>query len=100
MYAQLIQCRTTAERLDELGQVIRRELVSALRVERGFSGALSLLDRASGSALVVVLWETNEDAARLLVDCDASPLSVLAAVTELSVADLCGARVWEVSARG
>jgi hypothetical protein len=100
MYAQLIESATEPERVDELSEVIRRELVTALRGQEGFSGALSLLDRATGSGLLVVLWETGEEAARPLVQCGAPLVSALAAVAELSTRDLSTSTVWEVSARG
>jgi hypothetical protein len=99
MYAQLIESTTTPERVDELSQVIRRELVIALRGQEGFSGALSLLDRETGTGLLVVLWETGEEAARPLLQCGAPLLSALAAVAEVSTGDLRASTVWEVSAR-
>ena len=67
MHAQLIESTTSADRVDELSEVIRRELLVALRRQEGFSGALSLLDRETGTGLLVVLWETGEEAARPLV---------------------------------
>jgi hypothetical protein len=85
MYAQLIETTTAPERVDELSQVIRRELVTALRGQQGFSGALSLLDHETGAGLLLVLWETDEEAARPI---------------ELASGDLGASTVWEVSARG
>jgi hypothetical protein len=100
MYAQLIESTTTPDRIDELSRVIRRELVVALREQEGFSGALSLLDRATGSGLIVVLWETGEEAARPLAQCEAPLLAALAAVAEVTSGALLPSAVWEVSARG
>jgi hypothetical protein len=100
MHAQLIETTTTPDRLDELSEVIRRELVVALRGQKGFSGALSLLDRETGTGLLVVLWETGQEAARPLVQCDAPLLAALAAVAEISNGALPPSTVWEVSARG
>jgi hypothetical protein len=100
MYAQLIQSATTPDRVDELSTVIRRELMTALRWQEGFSGALSLLDRTTGTSLLVVLWETDEEAARPLVQCGAPLLKALTAVAEVSTGDLSASTVWEVSARG
>jgi hypothetical protein len=100
MHAQLIESATTPDRVDELSEVIRRELVVALRGQEGFSGALSLLDRATGTGLLVVLWETGEEAARPLVQCGAPLLAALAAVAEVSTGALRASTVWEVSARG
>lgn len=100
MHAQLIESTTTPDRVDELSEVIRRELVVALRGQEGFSGALNLLDRETGTGLLLVLWETGEEAARPLVQCGAPLLAALAAVAEVSTCALRPATVWEVSARG
>jgi hypothetical protein len=90
MYAQLIRARADHERLDELEALVRRELVCALRQEDGFCGALSLVDRNGSELLTVLLWETEDDAARPLVPCDAPSLEAL---THGSCT------VWEVNAR-
>lgn len=100
MHAQLIESTTAPERVAELSQVIRRELVVALRGQEGFSGALSLLDPETGTGLLVVLWETGEEAARPLAQCDAPLLAALAAVAEVSAGALLPSTVWEVSCRG
>jgi hypothetical protein len=86
MYAQVISCTAAPERLDELTRVIRGELGTALRCEHGFSGALALADRASGRCLLVLLWETDEEAARPLVTASIARIS-------------CAPTVWEVDAR-
>ena len=98
MYAQLIESTTPPGRIDDLTRVVRRELLTALRRQEGFSGALSLVDRETGRGLLVVLWETGEEAARPLVQCGAPLLTALAAVAEVSIGDLSAATVWEVSA--
>ncbi len=99
MHAQLIESTTSADRVDELSEVIRRELLVALRRQEGFSGALSLLDRETGTGLLVVLWETGEEAARPLVRCGAPLLAALAAVAEVSTGVLRPSTVWEVTVR-
>jgi hypothetical protein len=88
MYAQLIESVTTPERIDELGRSIRCELVTALRGQPGFSGVFSLLDRETGRSLLVILWETDEEASRPLVACDVPPLGTSPPT------------VWEVCGRG
>jgi hypothetical protein len=91
VYAQLIERTVALDRIDELCRVLGRELLTALRAQTGFSGALSLVDREAGRSLLVVLWETGEEAARPLVEC-----AVLAGLTG---ADGCRSTVWEVSRR-
>jgi hypothetical protein len=93
MYARLIETETTPARVDELAVAIRRELVTALRGQHGFSGALSLIDRTSARSLLVVLWETELEAGRPLVDCNAPILATFSCSTPL------GSTVWEVCAR-
>jgi hypothetical protein len=100
MHAQLIESTTSPARVGELDRVIRRELFTALRGQAGFCGAFSLLDRGAGRALLVILWETDEEAARPLVQCGAPLLEALAAVADISGGDPCAQTVWEVSARG
>jgi hypothetical protein len=46
----------------ELDAVVRERLIPALAREPGFIGALNLVDRASGDAMVIVLWETQDQA--------------------------------------
>ena len=99
MYAQIIESGTTPERIDELALAIR-ELVTALREQPGFSGLLNLVDRKTGSGLLVVLWETDDEVARPLVDCGAPMLKALAALAEISCGDPGPPTVWEVAARG
>ena len=99
MYAQIIESGTTPERIDELALAIR-DLVTALREQHGFSGLLGLLDRKTGSGLLVVLWETDDEVARPLVDCGAPMLTALAALAEISCGDPGPPTVWEVAARG
>jgi hypothetical protein len=78
-----------------LDEIVQRELLPALRTERGFSGGLSLVDRATGRALVLVFWETEEEAARSL------PRYYGALLTALGVPDpdTYAPRIWEVGAR-
>ena len=75
-------------------QIVCRELLPALRTEPRFSGALGLVDRME-TALVLIFWETEEDATRL------PPAYFAALLAELGVADPAAyaPKVWEVSAR-
>lgn len=90
MYAQVVELQLEPERLDELEWLVRSELVPALREQSGFSGALNLTDRERGGTLLVLLWETEDEAARTH-----SQL----AVTDLVAARPCSVTVWEVDAR-
>ena len=91
MYAQLIESRTTPERVDDLARTICREVFVSLREQPGFCGGLSLVDRDAARAVVVLLWETDEQAAR--------PLDPRAASILLRDAAAAAPSVLEVDAR-
>jgi hypothetical protein len=99
MYGQMIETGVPPKRLDELGDVIQRRLVPALREQPGFSGALSLVDHETGRAVLLLLWESDDEAGRPLADRGAPLLQALAAFAELSGMDPGAATVWEVNAR-
>ena len=62
MYAQLIETRLKPERPEVLERLVRNGLVPALREQPGFCGALSLTGRKRARTLLVLLWETEEEA--------------------------------------
>ena len=92
MYAQTLEGGGWPERLNE---AVQRELLPALRMERGFCGAVSLVDRGTERALVLGFWETEEEASRPL------PPYFAGLLAELGVADPAtyAPRIWEVGAR-
>lgn len=85
MHAQVITLTIEPRRLPELEYLIRFELLPALRTEPGFSGATSLIEQPHGRVLLILLWETEEEAGR--------PASAL--LEPFSAATT----VWEVNAR-
>ena len=60
MYAQLVEGGTTPELRDRMDRIVREELLPALAVEPGFAGTLNLVDRETGKAMMLMLWETRE----------------------------------------
>ena len=91
MYAQVFEL-PGAERRARLSRSIHCELIPALRTEDGFCGALSLMRRETGELLLLVFWETENEAARPLLPCLAALLDELGATSDVS-------RIWEVGAR-
>ena len=89
MYAQVIETSVPPEQLALLERLVRCELLPALRGEPGFSGAMSLVDRDRAATLLVLLWETEADAAR-----------PRASVTGLPGVAPSPTTLWEVNARG
>jgi hypothetical protein len=93
MYAQVLTQTTTPERCGALDAAIRDRLLPSLRVAEGFCGALHLVSRDSGEGMLIVLWETEEQAAR------ATPEEELAVLACAADGRCAGASVWEVTQR-
>ena len=99
MYAQLIEGGTTPERRTEMDRVVTDGMVPALQDEPGFAGALNLVDRTSGNALMIILWETEAQARRALSEYGGAFLKALADVAAISTGTRNPISVWEVNAR-
>ena len=99
MYAQLIQGGTTPDQRPEMDRVVTDEMVPALQGEPGFAGALNLVDRETGNAMMIVLWETEAQARRALPEYGARFLKALAAVAAISTGTHRPISVWQVNAR-
>jgi len=99
MHAQLVQGGTTPDRRPEMDRIVTDELIPALHEEAGFSGALNLVDRESGDAMMIVLWETEAQARRSLREYGGAFLKALADVAAISTGTRRPITVWEVNAR-
>lgn len=65
MYAMLVQGGTRPEGRDEMNRAVVELLVPAFEAEPGFRGAINLEDRSTGQGVMVILWETEEQARRM-----------------------------------
>jgi hypothetical protein len=99
MYAQLIQGGTTPDRRPDMDRIVTDDMVPALHEEPGFSGALNLVDRETGNALMIVLWETEAQARRALGEYGGAFLKALAGIAAISTGNRSPMSVWEVNAR-
>jgi len=99
MYAQLVQGGTTPDKRGEMDRIVNEELVPALHDEPGFAGALNLVDRETGNALMLVLWETVEQANRSLSEYGQQFLKALASIAAITTGNRAPISVWEVNAR-
>jgi len=99
MYAQLIEGGTTPESRNEMDRIVTDEMIPALKAEPGFSGALNIVDRSSGNAMMLVLWETEAQARRALNEYGDAFLRALARVAQISTGTRRPISVWEVNAR-
>jgi hypothetical protein len=99
MYAQLIEGGTTPDNRTTMDRIVTDALVPALEAEPGFSGALNLVDRVSGDAMMIVLWETEAQARRALAEYGSAFLKALAGIAAISTGTRRPISVWEVNAR-
>jgi hypothetical protein len=99
LFAQLIQGGTTPDRRGEMDRLVTESLIPALREEPGYAGALNLVDRDSGNAMMLVFWETREQAERPLDEYGTGFLKALALITGISAGQRSPITVWEVNAR-
>jgi hypothetical protein len=99
MYAQLIEGGTTPESRTEMDRIVTDEMIPALKAEPGFSGALNIVDRSSGNAMMLVLWETEAQARRALNEYGDAFLRALARIAQISTGTRRPMSVWEVNAR-
>ena len=99
MYAQLIEGGTTPARRNDMDRIVTDELVPALEAEPGYAGALNLVDRESGNALMVILWETEPQARRALSEYGGAFLKALANIAAISTGTRAPLSAWEVNAR-
>lgn len=60
MFARVQTVHQPAEKLDQLTKIAREQLPAARELP-GFKGFQYLVDRENGKALVISLWETEED---------------------------------------
>jgi hypothetical protein len=99
MYAQVIEGGTTPEFRTEMDAIVTDRLIPALEAEAGYAGALNLVDRGSGEAMMIVLWDEEAPARRPLPEYGPAFLKALAAITAISTGQRKPIGVWEVNAR-
>ena len=99
MYAQLIEGGTTPDQREAMDRIVTDEMVPALEVEPGFAGALNVVDRESGDAMMIVLWETEAQTRRALPEYGSAFLKALAGIAAISTGTRNPISIWEVNAR-
>jgi hypothetical protein len=99
MYAQVIEGGTTPDRREVMDRLVTDEMIPALEAEPGFAGALNVVDRDSGDAMMIVRWQTEAQARRALGEYGAAFLKALAGVAAISTGTRRPISVWEVNAR-
>jgi hypothetical protein len=99
VYAQVIEGGTTPDHRDAMDRIVTDEMIPALDAEPGFSGALNIVDRESGNAMMIVLWQTEAQARRALGEYGGAFLKALAGIAAISTGTRSPISVWEVNAR-
>ena len=61
MYARIATTESQPGRLDDMVRGLREQTMPVLRAEKGFRGGFGLIDRTSGKAVAIALFETRED---------------------------------------
>ena len=99
MHAQVIEGGTTPELRTKMDRIVTDQMIPALQGEPGFAGALNLVDRDSGDAMMIILWDTDTQARRELSNYTGPFLQALANVAAISTGTRRPISVWEVNAR-
>ena len=61
MYARVTSFQIEPSRLDEALEVTSNSILPVMKQQQGFKGVLTLVDRQTGKATSVTLWETEAD---------------------------------------
>ena len=99
MYAQVIQGGAALEQRAQMDAVVHEQMIPALQEEPGFSGALNLVDRDTGKAMMIVMWQEEEQARRPLTEYGRSFLQALASVAAITSGNRAPISVWHVNAQ-
>src|SRR2546430_11338028 len=62
MHARLMIAQYRPGKADEGMQMYRESVLPEARQQRGFKGAMALLDRSTDKGMSITLWETEADA--------------------------------------
>jgi hypothetical protein len=99
MHAHLTPCHVPLDRCAEMERLVADRLIPALRSVPGCAGALNLVDRATGSLLLIALWESPTSAARPPGEHGDDIAAAFAELEALSTGERRPPSVWEVGAR-
>jgi hypothetical protein len=102
VYAQLVRSRTTNQKRAEMHRIVADELIPALHDEPGFAGALSLVSPRDGETIMIVLWQSAEQAQSPLGDNGTSvlaPLLLRAGIAGAAPGEQQRTSVWDVTVR-
>ena len=99
MFAQLVEGGTSPELREEMDRIVREEMSPALAHEAGHAGALNLVNRDSGNALMLMLWESREHAEKPIRARGPAFLRALGSIAAISTGTRAPISLWEVNVR-
>jgi hypothetical protein len=99
MFAQLVEGGASPELRAEMDRIVHEEMLPALQHEPGYAGALNLVDRQTGNAMMLTLWDTQEQAELPIRERGEAFLRALGSIAAISSGQRRPISVWEVNAR-
>ena len=99
MFAQVVQGGTTLEKRPEMDRIVNEMMMPALKEEPGFAGGLNLVDRQTGAGMMIMLWETEDQAKLPASERGSGFLKALAEIASISSGNRAPITTWEVNAR-
>ena len=61
MYARAVNVQFQSGKVDEANQIVKDAIVPALKEQKGFKGQFLLVQRDTGKAISLNLWDTEAD---------------------------------------
>jgi ketosteroid isomerase-like protein len=98
MFVQLVEGGASPDLRAEMDRIVNEEMLPALDLEPGYAGALNLVDRETGNAMMLTLWNTQEQAELPIRDRGAAFLRALGSIAAISSGQRRPISVWEVNA--
>lgn len=62
MFARQTLLQFRIERIDEAIKIVKKSIVPTAKAQKGFQGLYLLLDRKTGKAVSIAMWDKEEDA--------------------------------------
>ena len=97
MFAQLVEGGASPELRAEMDRIVQEEMLPALAHEPGYAGALNLVDRETGNAMMLTFWNTQEQAELPIRERGHAFLRALAGIAAISSGQRRPISVWEVN---
>ncbi|MHA2314485.1 MAG: antibiotic biosynthesis monooxygenase family protein [Candidatus Hermodarchaeia archaeon] len=61
MFARVITMQLKSDKLDDAAKFYKENIVPAVKYQKGFNSNYLLIDRETGKAISVALWNSKED---------------------------------------